>query len=160
MKNKKIVSYVGLGALALAFYFGFNSTASAFMGGGMGSNFSRLNIEERATLQANMFEEHAKLLGISSAEVKEAWSKGQNFMELAKAKGISEETLKAKMKVQAEERMKTELSSLVSKGVITEAQADARLTFMKDKLTKMADKAKNGKGKKIGHMMGMGFGGF
>ncbi len=158
MKNKKIVSYVGLGALALAFYFGFTNPASAFMGGGAG--FTKFSIEERATMQATMFEEHAKLLGISSAEVKEAWSKGQNFMELAKAKGISEDTLKAKMQVQAEERMKTELSSLVSKGVITEAQADARLTFMKDKLTKMADKAKNGKGKKIGHMMGMGFGGF
>ncbi len=159
MKNKKIVSYVGLGALALAFYFGFTYPASAFMGGG-GAGFVKFTIEERATMQASMFEEQAKLLGISLNEVKESWSKGQNFMELAKAKGISEETLKAKMQVQAEERMKTELSNLVSKGVITQAQADARLTFMKDKITKMGDKAGKGKGKKIGHMMGMGFGGF
>lgn len=159
MKNKKIVSYVGLGALALAFYFGFTNPASAFMGGG-GNGFAKFSIEERATMQATMFEEQAKLLGITVDEVKEAWSKGQSFMELAKAKGISEETLKAKMKVQAEARMQTELSNLVSKGVITQVQADARLTFMKDKITKMGDKAGKGKGKKIGHMMGMGFGGF
>ena len=159
MKNKKVLSYVGLGALALSFYFGLASPTSAFMGGA-GNGFAKFTVEERATMQATMFDEQAKILGISSAEVKEAWSKGTNFMELAKSKGISEETLKAKMKVIAEERMKIELSTLVSKGVITQAQADARLTFMKDKLTKMGEKAGKGKGKKIGHMIGMGFGGF
>jgi hypothetical protein len=160
MKNKKVLSYVGLGALALSFYFGFASPTSAFFMGGEGKGFSKLTVEERATMQATMFDEQAKILGISSAEVKEAWSKGMNFMELAKSKGISEETLKAKMKVQAEVRMKEHLQALVSKGVITQAQADARLTFMKDKLTKMGEKAGKGKGKKIGHMIGMGFGGF
>jgi len=159
MKNKKVLSYVGLGALALSFYFGFASPTSAFMGGA-GNGFAKFTVEERATMQAIMFDEQAKILGISSAEVKEAWSKGTNFMELAKSKGLSEETLKAKMKIQAEVKMKEHLQALVSKGVITQAQADARLTFMKDKLTKMGDKAGKSKGKKIGHMMGMGFGGF
>lgn len=158
MKNQKVLSYVGLGALALAFYFGFTSPTQAFLGGA-GNSFGKFTVEERATIQSNMFEQQAKLLGINASEVKEAWSKGINFMDLAKSKGISEESLKAKMQVLAEERMKTELSGLVSKDVITQAQADARLTFMKDKLSKMADKASKGKGKKIGHMMGLGIGG-
>jgi hypothetical protein len=111
-------------------------------------------------MQQKMFEEHANLLGISVDEVKNAWASGTNFMDLAKSKGISEETLKAKMKSQAEARMQAELSNLVSKGVITQAQADARLTFMKDKFTKMGDKVEKGKGKKVGHMIGFGFGGF
>jgi hypothetical protein len=157
MKHKKVLSYVGLGALALAFYFGFNTTASAFVRGERGLN---LSVEERATMQQKMFEEHANLLGISVDEVKNAWASGTNFMDLAKSKGISEETLKAKMKSQAEARMQAELSNLVSKGVITQAQADARLTFMKDKFTKMGDKVEKGKGKKVGHMIGFGFGGF
>jgi hypothetical protein len=159
MKQKKVLSYVGLGALALSFYLGFASPASAFLGKGGMSHFSKFTVEEKANMHQTMFEEQAKILGISSAEVKEAWSKGVGFMELAKSKGISEETLKAKMKAQAEVKMQEHLQALVSKGVITEAQADTRLTFMKDKLTKMAEKAGKGKGKKIGHMMGMGIGG-
>ncbi len=155
MKKKKVLSYVGLGALALAFYFGFNTNASAFMG--LGGKFdSNLSVDERATMQQKMFEEHAALLGISVDEVKNAWAKGISFLELAKSKGISEDALKAKMKTQAETRMKEHLQSLVSKGVITQAQADARLEFMKDKLEKMAEKAGKGKGKKIGHMIGFG----
>lgn len=159
MKHKKVLSYVGLGALALSFYFGFASPTSAFFMG-EGKGFAKLTAEEVATMQANMFEEQALILGISSSEVKEAWSKGINFIELAKSKGISEETLKEKMKVQAETKMKENLQSLVSKGIITQAQADARLNFMKDKMTKMGEKAGKGKGKKIGHMMGMGLGNF
>jgi len=158
MKNKKVVSYVGLGALALAFYFGFSYPASAFMGGG-GNSFNNFTLEEKATMHQTMFDEQAKILGISSTEVKDAWSKGISFMELAKSKGISEETLKTKMKATAQEKMKAMLSSLVSKGVITQAQADARLSFMQNRLEKMGDKAGKGKGKKIGHMIGMGFGG-
>lgn len=159
MKNKKVLSYVGLGAFALAFYFGFTSPASAFLGNSGMGQFSKFTVEEKANMHQTMFEEQAKLLGISVSEVKEAWSKGTSFMELAKSKGITEETLKAKMKATAQEKMKAELSTLVSKGVITQAQADARMTFMQARLEKMGDKAGKGKGKKIGHMMGMGIGG-
>lgn len=152
MKHKKVFSYVGLGALALAFYFGFNYEAQAFFG----PKSMNVSIEERATMHQKMFEEQAKILGISVDEVKNAWAKGKTFMELAKEKGISEETLKAKMKTQAEIKMKEHLSSLVSKGVITQAQADARFEFMKEKISKMAEKAGKGQGKKIGHMIGFG----
>lgn len=152
MKNKKVLSYVGLGALALAFYFGFNADASAFMGG-MGKS---LSLDERASMQEKMFQEQANLLGLSVDEVKNSWAKGQGFMELAKSKGISEATLKAKMQTQAEVKMKEHLASLVAKGVITESQAEARLNFMKEKLNKMGEKASKGKGKKIGHMIGLG----
>ena len=152
MKHKKVLSYVGLGALALAFYFGFNYETQAFFG----PKSINVSTEERATMQQKMFEEQAKILGISVDELKNSWSKGKTFMELAKEKGISEETLKAKMKTQAEAKMKEHLSSLVAKGVITQAQADARFEFMKEKLNKMAEKAGKGHGKKIGHMIGLG----
>ena len=152
MKHKKIISYVGLGALAFAFYFGFSTQASAFMGGSM-------TIEDRAVVQQTMFEEHAKILGISIDEIKNAWAQGQSFMELAKSKGFSQETIREKMKISGQEKMKAQLDYLVSKGIITQDQADKRLAFMKNKIEKMGDKAGEGKGKKAHNMMrGLGFG--
>lgn len=158
MKHKKALSYVGLGALAIAFYFGMNLEASAFFGGGEGG--MQMTSQERATLQQNMFSEHAAMLGMSVDEVKSAWAKGTNILELAKAKGISEADLQAKFKASALAKIKAELNGLVSQGIITQAQADARFEFVKTRTDKMGDKAGQGKGKKIGHMMMRGLGGF
>jgi hypothetical protein len=93
-------------------------------------------------------------LGLSVDEVKNAWANGQNIWELAKAKGLTEEVLKAKMETQRLERITAELKALVDKGVITQAQADARLNHVKTMQSKIGDKfgKGNGNGKARGHM--------
>lgn len=104
---------------------------SAFaMGPGMGFGKS-LTPDELATRHAQMFEQHASLLGVSVADVKTAWAQGKNLFTLAKERGISETDLQAKMRTLRETEMKEHLQSLVSKGVITQAQADSRLAYMK-----------------------------
>jgi hypothetical protein len=102
----------------------------------------------------DMFAEQAKILGVSVDEVKTAWAEGKNMWELAKAKGISEDTIKAKMQSLREERMKEELSALVSKGIITQAQADSRLKSIQTMKENMNGKRLGGRGGKGQGMMG------
>lgn len=146
MTKRKILTYGSIFALAIFLSSGV-AKADAFWGG-------NLSVDERAEMQQKMFTEQANLLGISVDEVKNAWANGQNIFELAKAKGISEDTLKAKMDTLRAEKHKTQLQALVTKGVITQAQADARLKSMETMKEKMGDK--KGKGRGMGHMMGMG----
>ncbi len=124
MTKRKILTYGSIFALAIFLSSGV-AKADAFWGG-----------------------------NLSVDEVKNAWANGQNIFELAKAKGISEDTLKAKMETLRSEKHKTQLQALVTKGVITQAQADARLKSMETMKEKMGDK--KGKGRGMGHMMGMG----
>lgn len=88
--------------------------------------------EEVALRHTEMFTAQATLLGISVDEVKSAWASGKTLKELAEEKGISEETLKEKMKAEREAHIKSELATLVSQGIITQAQADQRLETMKN----------------------------
>ena len=149
MNKTKLLKY-GLPALALAFIIGAGTTAEAF-GGGFNKNATP---EQIATMHTQMFQEQATLIGVTVDEVETAWANGTSFKELAKQKGITEEVLKAKMKANHEAQMKAHLQTLVDKGVITKAQADARIATMQ----KMADKMKDKKGKGFGHKMGMGGG--
>lgn len=146
MTKRKILTYGSIFALAIFLSSGV-AKADAFWGG-------NLSVDERAEMQQKMFTEQANLLGVSVDEVKNAWANGQNIFELAKAKGISEDTLKAKMDTLRSEKHKTQLQALVTKGVITQAQADARLKSMETMKEKIGDK--KGKGRGMGHMMGMG----
>jgi len=147
MTKRKILTYGSIFALAIFLSSGV-AKADAFFGG-------NLSDDERAQMQQKMFDEQANLLGISVDEVKNAWANGQNIFELAKAKGISEDVLKTKMEKLRSNRMKTGLQALVSKGVITQAQADARLKNMEAMKGKIG---KHGKGRGAGHMMGLGAG--
>lgn len=126
-------------------------SASAMGMPGMGKN---LSADELATKQTSMFQEQANLIGASLEEVKNAWAEGKNFMTLAKEKGVTEEQLQTKMKAKRDETMKTQLQNLVSKGVITQAQADKRIATMQTKL------AEKGNGKPMGHGMKGMMGGF
>lgn len=147
MTKKKILTYGSMLAIALFFGVGVSQT-NAFWGG------SRISLDERVAMQQTMFDEQAKLLGLTVDEVKSAWANGQNIWELAKSKGITEEDLKAKMLALKETKIQEELKALVAKGVITQAQADARLNHMqtmKDKMTEKIGKGK-GKGKAHGYM--------
>lgn len=132
MKRKRI-AYTSLLALALFLSLG-TTKADAFFGG------SKMSIEDRVASQQKMFEEKAKILGVSAEEIKNAWASGQNIKDFAKSKGISETELKAKMQAYQLEQMKTELKALVDKGVITQAQMDSRLKFMTEKQSKMIEK--------------------
>ncbi len=146
MKKKKILTYGSILAFSLVFSLGAYQV-NAFWGG------NKVSLDERVALQQTMFDEQAKLLGLTTDEVKNAWANGQNIWELAKAKGITEETLKAKMQTLHQERITAELKALVDKGVITQAQADARLKHvetMQGKMLKNFDK--KGQGEARGHM--------
>ena len=58
------------------------------------------------------------------------------MLTLAKEKGISQTDLQTKMKAARDAQMKAELQTLVTKGVITQVQADARYTYMTTKTGK------------------------
>ena len=95
--------------------------------------------EEIALHQNVMFEQDAQILGVSVDEIKEAWASGKTVRDLAKEKGISDEHLQTKMKEARTAQLKAQLQTLVDKGVITQAQADKRLTAMQTRF-------ENGKG--------------
>ena len=127
---------------------GITSASAMGFGGGMMNN---LTPDEIATRQTAMFTQQASFIGATVDEVKDAWANSKDLLTLAKEKGITEDQLKTKIDAQRLDQMKTQLTTLVSKGVITQAQADKRLTTMQSKATN---------GKKIhGGMRGM-MGGF
>lgn len=82
----------------------------------------------------------AAILGISVDEMKTAWSQGKTLEDLATAKGITREQLAEKLKAAAETKQKETLQALVTKGYITQAQADARLSAMKTRQAEMETK--------------------
>ncbi|MDO8509909.1 MAG: hypothetical protein Q7S24_02085 [bacterium] len=89
----------------------------------------------------NRMSSDAGVLGISIDDMKNYWANGKNVAEIAKEKGISNADLQAKMKAIRIAEVKAQLQVLVEKGVITQAQADARLRFTQDNV-----------GKKFNHM--------
>jgi len=146
MTKKKILTYSSLLVFTLLFGLGV-SQADAFWGG------NKISLEERTSMQETMFKEQASFLGLTLDEVKNAWASGQSMLDLAKSKGVTEEALRAKMQTARQEMMKQELKALVDKGVITQAQADARLKHMETMKGKMVDSfGKNNNGKARGHM--------
>ncbi len=136
------------GALSIAALGVMSASAMGFGGGMMGANATP---DEIATRQTTMFTQQAALIGATVDEVKNAWADGKNFQTLATEKGITKEQLQVKMKAQALEQTKAQLTALVSKGVITQTQADKRLAAMQAKAATS----------KIGGKRGMhgGFGG-
>ena len=146
--RKKKWAYMALTAFALTFLSGTSIAAA----GGMWNNATPDEIAER---QLSMFTEQAGLLGVTIDEVKNAWAEGKTMKDLADEKGISEDVIKAKMKEMRQTKMQEHLSALVSKGVITQAQADTRLQTME----KMMTQGKRGaKGMERGMGGGFGFG--
>ncbi len=149
MKRKNLIyAAVPLAAMVL---MGIG-TASAH---GFGFGMSNLTPDQVAERQTNMFTQEASILGVSVDEVKNAWAKGETIAELAKQKGITEDQLKTKMEAVRKQQTQDHLKTLVAKGVITQAQADARLKFMETRIQKFND-GTNQKGFGRGH--GGGFG--
>lgn len=148
-KRASLLGILGLTAVSIA-------SVSAMGFGGMMGN-SNLTPEEIATRQATVFQEQASLIGGTVDEVKAAWAAGKDLKTLAQEKGITSDQLKAKMDTQRLTQMKTYMQALVTKGVITQAQADSRVAFME----KQSSTRKGKGGMRGGHhgdgMMG-GFG--
>lgn len=122
--KKKYFAFVGIPAFALAL-----AGASVASAHGFGFGMSNLTPTQIAQNQTERFTKQANLLGASVDEVKAAWAKGQTLQELATAKGITADQLKAKMLAQRQADQKTHLQALVDQGVITQDQMNARLQF-------------------------------
>lgn len=121
----------------------FGAVSASAMGfGGMG--MGNLSADEVATRQTTMFQQQAKLIGATLDEVKQAWAEGKDFKTLAKEKGVTDAQLQAKMKTARDEQMKAHLTTLVSKGVITQSQADKRLATMATKAASGKSGGKHG----------------
>ncbi len=105
------------------------------LGGGFGFGdrfMPSLTPEQIAERHTTLFQEQATLTGLSVDELKNAWAEGKNLPQLLTEKGIDVAQVKAKMQVSVEQKMKEQIQTLVDKGVITQAQADKRLQFMKE----------------------------
>ncbi len=139
----KYLAYAVLPALAL----GFVGTSIASAHGWL---MREATPDEIAARHTQLFTEQATMLGIGVDEVKNAWAQGKGLRELANEKGITDDELKAKLQELHTQRMKTNLQTLVDKGVITQAQADARLQTMQNRFA-------NGAGKGFGRGFGRHF---
>lgn len=94
--------------------------------------FGPISPEDIVTKHEAMFTHQAEILGISQEELKNAWSQGKSLPDIAKEQGISKEELQKKMKESRKAKMRDELKILVENGVITQEQADSRLSHMDD----------------------------
>lgn len=151
MKNKlKIVAYSAIPLVGIAMLSANIASAHGFdgFGGmlGMSSNAGGNSAEFASNLQTR-FQNEANFLGISVDDIKAGWAEGKTIEEIAKEHNITADQLQQKFKDQRLANMKTNLQSLVSAGVITQAQADSRLSFMQSNIDK-GFAGKPGKGMK------------
>lgn len=138
--KSKLLAYALIPAIGLGI-LGFNAaSAHGLFSNGFGFG-STATPQEIADSQQNMFRSEATLLGIGVEDVKNAWAEGKSLSQLAQEKGITATQLQQKMKDMMTEQLKTQLKTLVDKGIISQEQADKRLQFMQDKISKN----KNGK---------------
>jgi hypothetical protein len=143
--NKKPLIYSAI-ALIPTLAIGAFLTQSVSAHGGIGGPGFDGGPEDLSnpTALVQQFNDEASLLGISVDDVKNAWANGTSIQDLAKAKGIDETTLQAKMKAAREAQIKNQIQALVSNGTITQAQADARLVFLQKQETQRVANHKTG----------------
>ncbi len=151
MKN----TFKKAGAVSVLSLLAFGAVSASAMGfGGMMS--SNASPDEIASRHTTMFTQQASLLGMTVDEVKNAWAQGKTLEQLATEKGLTKAELQAKLVTQRTEQMKSHLSTLVSKGVLTQAQADKRLSFMQSQSSSKKGIGMHERGGK-GMMGGFGF---
>jgi hypothetical protein len=132
MKNK-LALYILAGTIGAAAF----SVAGIASAHGFGFGDVRTTPEQYVAKQSELFASEATLLGISVDEVKAAWAEGKSLMQLATDKGITKEQLAQKIEVAHMAALKADMTALVDKGVITQAQADARIASMQARAAKM-----------------------
>lgn len=141
--KSKLLAYAIIPTIGLGF-LGMNVASAHGFFGGFGSIATP---DQIATRQQNMFQNEAQLLGISIDEIKNAWAQGKTILQIAQDHGITKEQLQQKIKDNRTAELKTQLQTLVDKGVITQEQANQRMQFITSQIA--------------GGMSGMGlFGGF
>ncbi len=127
IKNKlllyAIFPVLGLGLLG----FGAASAHGLFGRFGGVANMADDQIAER---QQDMFLKEANLLGVSIDVIKNGWADGKSIVQIASDQGIAKEALQQKMKDTRTAQLKSQLQTLVDKGVITKEQADKRMNFI------------------------------
>ncbi|MDO8676341.1 MAG: hypothetical protein Q7K16_01680 [Candidatus Azambacteria bacterium] len=159
MKLKhKIIAYSMIPAFLGAGMLGINAASAHGLFGGLGfANI--LTPDEIAARQQTMFQNEANLLGVSVDDVKAAWAAGKSLSQLAADKGITPAQLQQKLQDARTAQFKNQLQGLVSKGVITSAQADQRLQFIQNQQSKIGGKAglRRGRGRGMSMMRGLGF---
>ncbi|MBU1038774.1 YckD family protein [Patescibacteria group bacterium] len=77
----------------------------------------------------NMLDSKAKILGLTSDELKTKLDSGLNFQQIAEQQNISLADWQAKIKANHQEK----LQKMVSAGIITQDQADSRLQQMAER---------------------------
>ncbi len=128
MKKKILLSL-----LAIVGFFTLVGANLVLAHGGVGW-MGGFDPEKFAEKQQTMFQSQAEMLGIDINKVKNYWAEGKSLKEIMAAENITAEQFQEKMKQAREEDMKAQLQALVSKGIITQAQADARLKVMEEKI--------------------------
>lgn len=127
MKNK-ILAYAIFPMLGLGI-IGMNAASAHGLFGGFGGMPS-LTSDQIATRQQDMFSKEAQLLGISIDDVKNGWAEGKSIVQIAEDHGITKEQLQQKMKDAQTAQLRSQLQTLVDKGIITQAQMDKRRQFV------------------------------
>ena len=122
MKHK-LSKYLFLPA-AILVLLGTGTAAYAHGLFGLGQS---LTPQQQAQNMTERFQQQANLLGLSVDDVKTAWAKGETIQQLAQEHNITLEQLQQKMQDQRKQQIQENLNTLVSQGVITQAQADSRL---------------------------------
>jgi hypothetical protein len=135
MKNK-IFAYTVFPALLGFGLLGANAVSACGFGGwgGWGFNFSNATADEIASRQTALFQYEAQILGISVDDVKNAWAEGKTIKQIMEEKNITQDQVNQRIKDYQIQQYKTQLQTLVTKGVITQAQADKRLQYMQSKI--------------------------
>ncbi len=129
--KSKILAYAFIPAVLSFGLLGTSLVSAHGLFGGVGNS---LTPDQIATRQQNAFTEEATVLGISVDEVKAEWAQGKTFKQIITDKNLNQNDIQARMQAARQAQMKTQLQTLVDKGIITQAQANARLAFMTSKL--------------------------
>ena len=150
MKTKNKIRLLAYAAAAIpvvgAGLVGLN-IASAHGLGFFGSG--SLTPDQIAVQHQTMFQNEADLLGISVDEIKNGWAQGKTIAEIAQEHGITQDQLQQKIKDARTSQIKSQLQTLVDKGIITQAQADQRIQFVQNN--------QNGQNRKLGRGFRWGF---
>jgi len=114
----KIIAISGVLVIAGVVYFSMNKpiayAATSQQGRGQGIG------------RQQMMSEKAKILKMNVNDLQKEIDNGKSFYDVAKAKGMSTETMQEQM----ESFQKTRLQALVNQGTITKEQMQERLEFM------------------------------
>ena len=149
MKHK-LLAYSFAPALALGLLGPVIASAHGMFGG-----FDAMNTtpDQVATRMQTVFQNEATMLGVSVDDVKNGWAQGKGIAQIAQDHGITQDQLAQKIKDARAADLKSQMQALVTKGIITQQQADQRMQALQNQNVQ-----NNKKGGMRGVMRGRGMG--